>query len=88
MTQHIYNLITLLSVINTIKYKYQYTLPLGHSRQSKDLYFCKYMVFRLKAFYNLAQWQRPERTTPWVKSIKNNLRPPAVRDKLQGKIEI
>ena len=30
-------------------------------------YFCKYLVFRLKAYYILAQWQRPERTTPWVK---------------------
>ena len=44
--------------------------PWGHSRQAKLFYFCKYLVFGLKAHYNLAQWQRPERTTPWVK-IRN-----------------
>jgi hypothetical protein len=43
---------------------------LGHSRQAKVFYFCKYLVFRLKAFYNLAQWKRPERTTPWVRKNK------------------
>ena len=39
----------------------------GHSREAYKIDYYKYLVFGLKALYILAQWQRPEGTTPWVK---------------------
>ena len=32
----------------------------------RKIFFHKYLVYGLKAHYNIAQWQRPERTRPWV----------------------
>jgi len=40
--------------------------------QAQEFYFCKYLVFGLQALNNLAQWQRPERTVPWVK-LRNTI---------------
>jgi hypothetical protein len=39
----------------------------GLAVKLRTSYFCKYLVFGLKAHYTLDQWQHPERTTPWVK---------------------
>jgi hypothetical protein len=47
--------------------EYFLSKAIRNSQQAKDYIFSKYLVFPLKALYNLAQWQRPERTTPWVK---------------------
>lgn len=44
-------------------------LPLRGATPSNGKYL-KELVFELKARNILAQWQRPERTTPWVEAHK------------------